>query len=73
MPPFNRGSYTSPWLLRSQENLRNPNPLVMNKPVVRMNNNNNSRKAFAPVRAIPKRGRRTRKMRKGRKAGTRRR
>jgi len=71
MPYTATGNYVSPWMLRSQENLRNPNAISFNKPVVKRSNNN-SRVAFAPVRVAPK-TRKTRKARKGRKAGTRRR
>ena len=72
MPYTATGNYVSPWMLRSQENLRNPNPLVLNKPVIKRMNND-GRIAFAPIRTVPKKMRKTRKARKGRKVGTRRR
>ena len=72
MPYTATGNYVSPWMLRSQENLRNPNPLSFNKPVIKRMNNN-ERIAFAPIRTVPKKLRKTRKARKGRKVGTRRR
>lgn len=70
MPYTANGTYISPWMLRSQENLRNPNSISFNKPVIKRTNNN-SRVAFGPVKVVPKM-RKTRKNRKGRKSGTRR-
>lgn len=69
MPYTANGTYISPWMLRSQENLRNPNSISFNSPVVKRMNNNN-RVAYAPMKAVPKK---TRKNRKTRKVGTRRR
>jgi hypothetical protein len=71
MPYTATGNYVSPWMLRSQENLRNPNPLSLNKPVIKKTNNN-GRVAFSPMKVSPKL-RKTRKNRKSRKTGTRRR
>ena len=74
MPYTATGNYVSPWMLRSQENIRNPNSISFNKPVIKTVNNN-SRVSYGPIKVSPKmrKTRKARKARKTRKVGTRRR